>query len=106
MVSRIYGRPPDAGTYQGKDYDHPAALPAHGSVCRGYKHIGGMERRYRGKDIGVLTIQGMEHGYARKGIETPQASHIARRVGAFWVMADDLLAGIYSLIVIIIIRCI
>lgn len=29
-----------------------------------------------------------------------------RRVGAFWVMADDLLAGIYSLIVIIIIKCI
>lgn len=29
-----------------------------------------------------------------------------RRVGAFWVMADDLLAGIYSLIAIIIIRCI
>jgi phosphatidylglycerophosphatase A len=27
-----------------------------------------------------------------------------RRIGAFWVMADDILAGIYSLIIILVMR--
>ena len=69
MVAGVDSRKPDADADKGEERDKPTAAATQDSIDSGYQHVGGMQRRHRGKDIGILAIQGMEDGQPGEGIK-------------------------------------
>ena len=80
MMSGIDSRKPYSAHDNGKRQPKPTSTTRPESIKQGNYHIGGMQRRYRSKDIGITAVQPMKDRKSRHLIKASQPSHIARCV--------------------------
>src|SRR5574344_210026 len=69
--------PPDTHHDEAEEQNQPFAAATHQGVGCSYHHIGGMERWYRSKDIGVSAIDSFKDGATQHLVEATQSGHIA-----------------------------
>lgn len=78
VMTRVDCCPPNAHTDDGEGCSGKPMLVTLGCIEGGDQHIGCMQTGYGSKDIGIVTIDGVEDRIAHQLVKACQTCHIAR----------------------------